>query len=136
MEENLQHFQELGELKASCYLCLPLACIVISFLGLQQQGIFRVPGSQVEVNDIKNSFERGECRLTISSLWAGEAKVNIGLKANSAQRHWVCSSFLEMSAHSLTNSSFQDILMVAGSQLCWGCLHHRNSKPQDLSIRS
>jgi len=27
--------------------------------GLQQQGIFRVPGSQVEVNDIKNSFERG-----------------------------------------------------------------------------
>lgn len=34
-----------------------------SFLGLQQQGIFRVPGSQVEVNDIKNSFERGrsEC---------------------------------------------------------------------------
>uniref|UniRef100_A0A8C7I5E9 SLIT-ROBO Rho GTPase activating protein 3 n=1 Tax=Oncorhynchus kisutch TaxID=8019 RepID=A0A8C7I5E9_ONCKI len=28
--------------------------------GLQQQGIFRIPGSQVEVNDIKNSFERGE----------------------------------------------------------------------------
>uniref|UniRef100_A0A3P8PMJ5 SLIT-ROBO Rho GTPase-activating protein 1 n=1 Tax=Astatotilapia calliptera TaxID=8154 RepID=A0A3P8PMJ5_ASTCA len=28
--------------------------------GLQQQGIFRVPGSQVEVNDIKNAFERGE----------------------------------------------------------------------------
>uniref|UniRef100_A0A665U542 SLIT-ROBO Rho GTPase activating protein 3 n=1 Tax=Echeneis naucrates TaxID=173247 RepID=A0A665U542_ECHNA len=27
---------------------------------LQQQGIFRVPGSQVEVNDIKNAFERGE----------------------------------------------------------------------------
>lgn len=27
--------------------------------GLQQQGIFRVPGSQVEVNDIKNAFERG-----------------------------------------------------------------------------
>ena len=33
---------------------------ICSFLlGLQQQGIFRVPGSQVEVNDIKNSFERG-----------------------------------------------------------------------------
>uniref|UniRef100_A0A3B4YCI1 SLIT-ROBO Rho GTPase activating protein 3 n=1 Tax=Seriola lalandi dorsalis TaxID=1841481 RepID=A0A3B4YCI1_SERLL len=30
------------------------------FIWLQQQGIFRVPGSQVEVNDIKNSFERGE----------------------------------------------------------------------------
>jgi len=31
------------------------------FLGLQHQGIFRVSGSQVEVNDIKNSFERGVC---------------------------------------------------------------------------
>lgn len=33
---------------------------VVCLSGLQQQGIFRVPGSQVEVNDIKNSFERGE----------------------------------------------------------------------------
>ncbi|XP_062324606.1 SLIT-ROBO Rho GTPase-activating protein 3-like isoform X1 [Osmerus eperlanus] len=32
----------------------------INLYGLQQEGIFRVPGSQVEVNDIKNSFERGE----------------------------------------------------------------------------
>ncbi|CAL8381695.1 unnamed protein product [Boreogadus saida] len=32
----------------------------INLYGLQQQGIFRVPGSHVEVNDIKNSFERGE----------------------------------------------------------------------------
>lgn len=31
-----------------------------SAAGLQHQGIFRVSGSQVEVNDIKNSFERGE----------------------------------------------------------------------------
>ncbi|XP_058844680.1 SLIT-ROBO Rho GTPase-activating protein 3 isoform X2 [Acipenser ruthenus] len=36
----------------------------INLYGLQQQGIFRVPGSQVEVNDIKNSFERGEDPLT------------------------------------------------------------------------
>ncbi|GAB1291139.1 SLIT-ROBO Rho GTPase-activating protein 3 [Apodemus speciosus] len=37
------------------------SCIrFINLYGLQQQGIFRVPGSQVEVNDIKNSFERGE----------------------------------------------------------------------------
>uniref|UniRef100_A0A669QX63 SLIT-ROBO Rho GTPase-activating protein 2 n=1 Tax=Phasianus colchicus TaxID=9054 RepID=A0A669QX63_PHACC len=28
--------------------------------GLQHEGIFRVSGSQVEVNDIKNAFERGE----------------------------------------------------------------------------
>uniref|UniRef100_A0A8C2I3F6 SLIT-ROBO Rho GTPase activating protein 1a n=1 Tax=Cyprinus carpio TaxID=7962 RepID=A0A8C2I3F6_CYPCA len=33
-------------------------------LGLQHQGIFRVSGSQVEVNDIKNSFERGNDPLT------------------------------------------------------------------------
>ncbi|XP_074501564.1 SLIT-ROBO Rho GTPase-activating protein 3-like isoform X1 [Sebastes fasciatus] len=32
----------------------------INLYGIQQQGIFRVPGSQVEVNDIKNAFERGE----------------------------------------------------------------------------
>ncbi|XP_064160493.1 SLIT-ROBO Rho GTPase-activating protein 2 isoform X1 [Anguilla rostrata] len=32
----------------------------ISRHGLQHEGIFRVSGSQVEVNDIKNSFERGE----------------------------------------------------------------------------
>uniref|UniRef100_A0AAY4EIL7 SLIT-ROBO Rho GTPase-activating protein 1 n=1 Tax=Denticeps clupeoides TaxID=299321 RepID=A0AAY4EIL7_9TELE len=36
------------------------SCIrFINLYGLQHQGIFRVPGSQVEVNDIKNSFERG-----------------------------------------------------------------------------
>lgn len=28
--------------------------------GLQHEGIFRVSGSQVEVNDIKNAFERGK----------------------------------------------------------------------------
>uniref|UniRef100_A0A4W6BUN6 SLIT-ROBO Rho GTPase-activating protein 1 n=1 Tax=Lates calcarifer TaxID=8187 RepID=A0A4W6BUN6_LATCA len=36
----------------SCIRCINLH-------GLQHQGIFRVSGSQVEVNDIKNSFERG-----------------------------------------------------------------------------
>uniref|UniRef100_A0A8C6UWH7 SLIT-ROBO Rho GTPase activating protein 3 n=1 Tax=Neogobius melanostomus TaxID=47308 RepID=A0A8C6UWH7_9GOBI len=46
--------------------CQPIPLVVesciryINLYGLQQQGIFRVPGSQVEVNDIKNSFERGE----------------------------------------------------------------------------
>uniref|UniRef100_A0A6Q2Z8J6 SLIT-ROBO Rho GTPase activating protein 1b n=1 Tax=Esox lucius TaxID=8010 RepID=A0A6Q2Z8J6_ESOLU len=36
------------------------SCIrYINLHGLQHQGIFRVSGSQVEVNDIKNSFERG-----------------------------------------------------------------------------
>ncbi|XP_024861631.1 SLIT-ROBO Rho GTPase-activating protein 2 isoform X3 [Kryptolebias marmoratus] len=37
------------------------SCIrFISHHGLQHEGIFRVSGSQVEVNDIKNAFERGE----------------------------------------------------------------------------
>uniref|UniRef100_A0A673Y792 SLIT-ROBO Rho GTPase activating protein 3 n=1 Tax=Salmo trutta TaxID=8032 RepID=A0A673Y792_SALTR len=52
--------QTLGE--ESPYLSLhPSICVrYINLYGLQQQGIFRIPGSQVEVNDIKNSFERGE----------------------------------------------------------------------------
>ncbi|XP_054640810.1 SLIT-ROBO Rho GTPase-activating protein 2 isoform X1 [Dunckerocampus dactyliophorus] len=49
--------QESGE-------AIPLmveSCIrFISRHGLQHEGIFRVSGSQVEVNDIKNAFERGE----------------------------------------------------------------------------
>lgn len=37
------------------------SCIrFISRHGMQHEGIFRVSGSQVEVNDIKNAFERGE----------------------------------------------------------------------------
>ncbi|XP_005988733.1 SLIT-ROBO Rho GTPase-activating protein 1 isoform X1 [Latimeria chalumnae] len=41
------------------------SCIrFINLYGLQHQGIFRVSGSQVEVNDIKSAFERGEDPLT------------------------------------------------------------------------
>uniref|UniRef100_A0AAQ4QYQ2 SLIT-ROBO Rho GTPase activating protein 2 n=1 Tax=Gasterosteus aculeatus aculeatus TaxID=481459 RepID=A0AAQ4QYQ2_GASAC len=54
---HLPLFQESGE-------AIPLmveSCIrFISRHGLQHEGIFRVSGSQVEVNDIKNAFERGE----------------------------------------------------------------------------
>uniref|UniRef100_A0A7M4EV95 SLIT-ROBO Rho GTPase activating protein 2 n=1 Tax=Crocodylus porosus TaxID=8502 RepID=A0A7M4EV95_CROPO len=59
----------LGESKSGTHLSLdyqaiPLvveSCIrFISRHGLQHEGIFRVSGSQVEVNDIKNAFERGE----------------------------------------------------------------------------
>uniref|UniRef100_A0A8C8JRP8 SLIT-ROBO Rho GTPase activating protein 1a n=1 Tax=Oncorhynchus tshawytscha TaxID=74940 RepID=A0A8C8JRP8_ONCTS len=40
--------------------------IVLAYFlsGLQHQGIFRVSGSQMEINDIKNSFERGKDPLT------------------------------------------------------------------------
>ncbi|XP_068170275.1 SLIT-ROBO Rho GTPase-activating protein 1 isoform X4 [Antennarius striatus] len=41
------------------------SCIrFINLYGLQHQGIFRISGSQLEVNDIKNSFERGNDPLT------------------------------------------------------------------------
>uniref|UniRef100_A0A8D3CF78 SLIT-ROBO Rho GTPase-activating protein 1 n=1 Tax=Scophthalmus maximus TaxID=52904 RepID=A0A8D3CF78_SCOMX len=61
--------QTLGEGKILCISGdsgQPIPVVVesciryINLYGLQQQGIFRVPGSQVEVNDIKNAFERGE----------------------------------------------------------------------------
>uniref|UniRef100_A0AAQ4QBJ4 SLIT-ROBO Rho GTPase-activating protein 1 n=1 Tax=Gasterosteus aculeatus aculeatus TaxID=481459 RepID=A0AAQ4QBJ4_GASAC len=51
------------------YACLSFyflftVCLFLSLAGLQHQGIFRVSGSQLEVNDIKNSFERGNDPLT------------------------------------------------------------------------
>uniref|UniRef100_A0A7N6FC75 SLIT-ROBO Rho GTPase activating protein 2a n=1 Tax=Anabas testudineus TaxID=64144 RepID=A0A7N6FC75_ANATE len=56
-ELTLPIFQDSSE-------AIPLiveSCIrFISRHGLQHEGIFRVSGSQVEVNDIKNAFERGE----------------------------------------------------------------------------
>ncbi|NXJ74308.1 SRGP2 protein, partial [Trogon melanurus] len=61
---------ECGTLSSGCGTdgdssqAIPLvveSCIrFISRHGLQHEGIFRVSGSQVEVNDIKNAFERGE----------------------------------------------------------------------------
>lgn len=63
------HFTAILHFPALCYAfsmaCLGMPWVFLvsyfsfSISGLQQQGIFRVPGSQVEVNDIKNSFERG-----------------------------------------------------------------------------
>uniref|UniRef100_A0A6Q2YPA6 SLIT-ROBO Rho GTPase-activating protein 1 n=1 Tax=Esox lucius TaxID=8010 RepID=A0A6Q2YPA6_ESOLU len=45
--------------------CVVESCIrFINLYGLQHQGIFRVSGSQMEINDIKNSFERGNDPLT------------------------------------------------------------------------
>ncbi|NXF12319.1 SRGP2 protein, partial [Smithornis capensis] len=53
---------ECGTLDSSQAIPLVVeSCIrFISRHGLQHEGIFRVSGSQVEVNDIKNAFERGE----------------------------------------------------------------------------
>lgn len=62
-----------GLMSNECFFSLlphPLSCFCT---GLQHQGIFRVPGSQLEVNDIKNSFERGTNLLhsQYSDLLAG-----------------------------------------------------------------
>ena len=65
-------------MKVPAYLILLLSTshlIVISIsyclTGLQHEGIFRVSGSQVEVNDIKNAFERGkEDLFSISEIIA------------------------------------------------------------------
>ncbi|XP_058873379.1 SLIT-ROBO Rho GTPase-activating protein 3-like isoform X3 [Acipenser ruthenus] len=44
------------------------SCIrFINLHGLHHEGIFRVPGSQSEVNEIRNAFERGEDPLTDST---------------------------------------------------------------------
>lgn len=47
---------------SACVINIYLNNVFVS-LGLQHEGIFRVSGSQVEVNDIKNAFERGETVL-------------------------------------------------------------------------
>uniref|UniRef100_A0A8C7RIJ3 SLIT-ROBO Rho GTPase activating protein 1b n=1 Tax=Oncorhynchus mykiss TaxID=8022 RepID=A0A8C7RIJ3_ONCMY len=64
-EGNVSTLPPAGCVVGLCWLLnsIPLlveSCIrYINLHGLQHQGIFRVSGSQVEVNDIKNSFERG-----------------------------------------------------------------------------
>jgi len=36
------------------------SCIrVLNLYGMHHQGIFRIPGSQVEINDLKTAFEKG-----------------------------------------------------------------------------
>uniref|UniRef100_A0A8C7FH48 SLIT-ROBO Rho GTPase-activating protein 1 n=1 Tax=Oncorhynchus kisutch TaxID=8019 RepID=A0A8C7FH48_ONCKI len=45
-----------------CWLVSLSVCICLTHLS--HQGIFRVSGSQMEINDIKNSFERGKDPLT------------------------------------------------------------------------
>ncbi|KAL7985341.1 hypothetical protein Chor_003911, partial [Crotalus horridus] len=59
---NLQITIIVGlEAKMYVHMFLQFSCMLpIFFPGLQHEGIFRVSGSQVEVNDIKNAFERGE----------------------------------------------------------------------------
>lgn len=47
-----------GIVKYVCLTYIPQTTYVI--LGLHHQGVFRVSGSQVEINHFKESFERGE----------------------------------------------------------------------------
>ena len=39
------------------------------YLGMDHQGIFRVPGSSTEINDMKEAFENGEyCKIEMAAL--------------------------------------------------------------------
>jgi len=45
------------------------SCIrVLNLYGMHHQGIFRIPGSQVEINDLKNSFEKGVFTAPVDPL--------------------------------------------------------------------
>uniref|UniRef100_A0A8C1HRY7 SLIT-ROBO Rho GTPase activating protein 2 n=1 Tax=Cyprinus carpio carpio TaxID=630221 RepID=A0A8C1HRY7_CYPCA len=63
-ETPLNHLNRPAYFLLQIFQIIPLmveSCIrFISRHGLHHEGIFRVSGSQVEVNDIKNAFERGE----------------------------------------------------------------------------
>lgn len=93
-----------------------ILCLFVPFflLGLQQQGIFRVPGSQVEVNDIKNSFERGRCRVSISSLCPEEARMG-----------GVCLRVSSVPGLAHSNISFQ---------VCVECLHLSSLKSAKAGV--
>lgn len=54
-----------------------------------------MPGSQVEVNDIKNSFERGKYEVIISSFCPEEARVgtNVFIGASVARAAFINISF-------------------------------------------
>ena len=42
------------------------SCVkVVNLYGLHHQGIFRVSGSQIEINEFKNAFEKGEEPLQV-----------------------------------------------------------------------
>ncbi|NWV16221.1 SRGP2 protein, partial [Origma solitaria] len=56
----LQHGLSVSDSSQAIPLVVESCIRFISRHGLQHEGIFRVSGSQVEVNDIKNAFERGE----------------------------------------------------------------------------
>lgn len=51
-----------------CHLCefSELLCLYI-LEGMHHQGVFRVSGSQHEINDMKNAFEKGTISLTLFS---------------------------------------------------------------------
>uniref|UniRef100_A0A6Q2ZH90 SLIT-ROBO Rho GTPase activating protein 3 n=1 Tax=Esox lucius TaxID=8010 RepID=A0A6Q2ZH90_ESOLU len=60
-EDNLLHYGYFMPDSGQAIPVVVESCVrYINLYGKRNRGIFRIPGSQVEVNDIKNSFERGE----------------------------------------------------------------------------
>jgi SLIT-ROBO Rho GTPase activating protein len=65
---SIEEYLELN--KVDIPLIMKSCIRVVNLFGLHHQGIFRVSGSQVEINNFKDSFERGEdplCELTDAS---------------------------------------------------------------------
>lgn len=56
---SVSHNKRIKKQKLQSCTILKMKHFVCICVGLQHEGIFRVSGSQVEVNDIKNAFERG-----------------------------------------------------------------------------
>ncbi|XP_053377967.1 SLIT-ROBO Rho GTPase-activating protein 1-like isoform X3 [Mercenaria mercenaria] len=55
---NLEEYIEASGLEIPTVM---KSCIrVLNLYGMHHQGIFRIPGSQVEINDLKNAFEKGD----------------------------------------------------------------------------
>lgn len=75
-----------GTVRVDLWACWGRLCSSFTFFffslfaGLQHQGIFRVSGSQLEVNDIKNSFERG---TKYGSCWMSELSLPLFQEATS-----------------------------------------------------
>lgn len=86
------------------YLVISISCFPA---GLQHEGIFRVSGSQVEVNDIKNAFERGKEQLfhqprNCCQMWGSVWALRTAL---SAAHFFLCLWFLCFLSEALPNTS-------------------------------
>ena len=63
MQKSFQVLCDFG--LSSLSLCEFSELLFLHFEGMHHQGVFRVSGSQHEINDMKNAFEKGIISLTL-----------------------------------------------------------------------